>query len=135
VLEKEGLGVEREAVNAYDQLASARKAGLGGPYVLIAYMSDGGRGGLGQYWAVDCPGRVLDKDSHWGLHGKKGFWLHTHEGEGLSGRKAQALAAAQGWVAERFGEVAWARNAVGDYVPAHINKAFPVAKRARQHGG
>lgn len=133
MLEKEGVEekkVERETVNAYDQLKKAKEAGLMGPFLLISYFSDTGRGGIGQYWVVDRPGFILDKQAHWAMRGKKAFDLYNREGS-FGTRKVAALAEAQAWVKERYGEVEWAKNGRGDYLPAHINKAFPVSKSSK----
>ena len=137
MLEREGLetGMEKAGrvkiegaiVNAYMQLTAAKAAGLEGPFILIHYLSDLGRGGIGQYWVVDRPGFVLDKQAHWSMRGKKAFDLHGGE-ESFAQRKAGALEAAKTWVNERYGEVAWAKNGAGDYLPAHINAAFPIKR-------
>ena len=119
-----------DIVNAYMQLAAAKKAGLEGPFILISYVSDIGRGGIGQYWVVDRPGFIIDKEAHWSLRGKKAFDLHEG-GDNFAARKALALEAAKAWVNDRYGEVVWARNGRGDWLPAQINAAFPISKSKR----
>jgi hypothetical protein len=112
------------------QLDAAKVAGLAGPFVLIHYMSETGRGGLGQYWIVDRPGFVIDKEAHWAMRGKKAFDLNSG-GRSFAERKQLALETAKAWTNQRYGEIPWARNAVGDWLPAHINAAFPIAKVKR----
>lgn len=127
--EMEGPKVEMESLNAHMQLEAARLAGLEGPFVLISYISEMGRGGIGQLWVVDRPGYRIDKEAHWALYGKKGFWL---EGEGsIKERKERGLEQAKAWAQGRYGPVEWERNQAGDYLPAHINQAFPLAKKKK----
>ena len=129
-VESPRVEVAKELHNTHQQLQAAKEAGMSGPFVAIFYVSDTGRGGIGTLWVVDRPGYRIDPDAHWALHGKKGFWVEG-SGETFAQRKAQTLAAAQAWANSRYGEVEWAKNRDGEYLPAHINKAFPLAKKRR----
>jgi hypothetical protein len=49
----------------------------------------------------------------------------------FSGPKSTSLTEAQAWASKQYGITEWARNSLGDYVPAVVNKAHPVPKRKR----
>jgi hypothetical protein len=74
-----------------------------------------------------------DPKAPWYRHGAKWFSSFSHDGT-FHDRQRAALAEAQAWVADTYGERGpWARNAQGDFVPARIQKAHPI-KRQRQSG-
>ena len=121
---------ELHVTNAYNQLAAAKEAGLPGPFILISYLSSTGRGGLGQYWIVDRPGFVIDREAHWAMRGRKAFDLNAGPAK-FNERKRLALEEAKAWANQRYGEIEWARNRAGEWLPAHINAAFPIVRTGR----
>jgi hypothetical protein len=121
---------EREIINTHDQLVAA-----GGGVALIYLASTAGqRGGMGARFHVyrigaDGRQRVTDPNAHWSDSHCKTFHVFVKSRE-------EQLAAAQAWVAEQGWYTGlWARNRMGDYVPADIHKRFPLRPIRRTTGG
>jgi hypothetical protein len=122
--------VSGQAVNTHEQLKFA------GGGVAIVVTRGGARtdyvNGYGVY-RLDAGGKVIPTrpGAPWYDYGKKVFLSsmlngNFHERQRAALAKAQQWVAAQGWY---DGE--WARNRSGDYVPAEINKRFPLRVRKR----
>jgi hypothetical protein len=76
---------------------------------------------------VNADGKELatDKDAAWYHYKRKWFGSAGDNDRGKAAlAKAQAWVAGQGWCSGP-----WTRNRMHDYVPAAINKAFPIPKR------
>lgn len=70
-----------------------------------------------------------DPDAHWSQYGRKWFSNRNHKGT-FHQRQAAALEDAKRWIAEQgWYDGEWKRNRQRDYVPAEINKRFPIPKR------
>lgn len=114
-------------VNTWDQLRAAKAAGFDSKQcVAIGYAANGGRSVLPAWWAVWSPFFKTNPDGAWYEHGSKTFTMG--DGETHKERKAAALITAQAWAAQ-YGITEWAKNRVGDYVPAAIQKQFPIPKK------
>ena len=114
--------------NTHEQL----KAAGGGVAIVPSYT--GGRTQYFRGWAVyrlNGQGKqvVTDPSAHWQDYGKKVFSTMQAEGSTPAERSRFALSQAKAWVAKQgwySGE--WKRNRIRDYVPAEINKKFPLRK-------
>lgn len=114
-------------INTFDQLVAA-----GGGCAIVTARSPG-RTPRARGWSVyriNKSGQqvVTDPKAAWYEHGMKTFdWFGK--------TKAEAMAETQAWIAEEYGEHGpWARNAMRDYVPERINKAFPLPKKEKCNG-
>lgn len=83
-------------------------------------------------YRVDAAGVkiVTDPKAAWYDYGRKVFYppadLPFHERQRAALAEAQAWVKKQGWYA---GE--WSRNRMGDFVPADVQKRFPIQKREK----
>lgn len=117
----------RRLINTHDQLKAAHAAGRDQrSCVAIGYAVNGGRSVLPAWWKVWSPFFETNPDSAWYEYGGKTFTMGT--GETHKERKAAALKTAQEW-AVQFGVIEWAKNRAGNYVPAEVQKRFPLPKR------
>jgi hypothetical protein len=126
------MKTERDLINTHDQL---RAAG-GGVAITVAYSS--GRETYVSGWHVyrlgpDGKQIVTEAKGHFWDHGCKWFSLGMgRPGESFHEKKRRALAEAQAWVREQgWYDGEWKRNAVGDVVPADIQKRFPIPRRKK----
>jgi hypothetical protein len=123
---------EQEAVrliNTFDQLKAA-----GGGVALVVSMG-GSRDTYVDGWLVlrlNARGEslVTDKDAAWYHHKRKHFSMPLGRDVPFAERRRLAFEEARAWVAEQgwyTGE--WKRNAIGDFVPADVQKRFPIKRR------
>lgn len=94
--------------NGPNALTVAVANGYTGPDIVLLYIpADNGRGGHSAYWLVSSPSHQTDPGGHWRDYGRKTFYLF---GRGTHAEvKAEALAQAQAWAAERYGVTAWSK--------------------------
>lgn len=116
---------EYRIINTWDQIKTA------GGGLFICWQS--GHGVIGSSYAVyliDEKGKEIRTDKSptapWYEHGRKSFPAYGRE------NKKKALEEAKAWVAENYPNIApkeWAKNRLGEFVDAEINKKFPIPKR------
>jgi hypothetical protein len=129
IAERRGIkgAVMAEAVNTHDQL---RKAG-GGVAIVPTYTGTRTQWPYGWgIYRIDANGQhiVTDPKAHWSNYGKKVFSHSNHQGTPAE-RKRASLEQAKRWVAEQgWYDGEWKCNRMRDYVPAEINKRFPLSK-------
>jgi hypothetical protein len=116
-------------VNTYDQLMAARESGLVKRPVAIGPAYLPGRGSSRCGWVVWSPVERTDPDhdAPWYFGGKKHFGTFGKDGTRRE-QTAAALTDAMRWANDTYGPFNWARNRMGDYIPAQIKKAFPLRK-------
>jgi len=119
--------MDRDIVNTHDQL---RAAG-GGVAIVPTYT--GTRTQYPYGWGIYRMGAdgkqiVTDSKAHWADYGKKIFSHNRHKGTPAECKRL-SLEEAKRWVAEQgWYDGEWKRNRMRDYVPAEINKRFPLSK-------
>jgi hypothetical protein len=126
---KNGRGI----INTYDQMIAS---GCG---VAIVVSWGGIRDRYVDGWLVlrrDKQGREVPTDpkAPWYHHGHK--WFGMRSNGSFAERRHEAFLRAAAWVAEQgwySGE--WKRNALGDFVPADVQKRFPIKRRANPKPG
>lgn len=120
-------------INTYDQLMAAMRAGHKWPYALCREYV-GHRTPYFYGWKVYHPTKATDPSKSTSL--SRGYRTFSRVGAASSDRMGrEALAAAQQWVADTYGYSGlWKRNRMGDYVPADIQKQWPIPDR-RLAGG
>lgn len=113
-------------INTWDQLNEAARAGTLPKEKCVAVSYS--RRAEGRLGYADCnkslvwsPFFEVDPKAHWGDQGRKAF----------VGDRAVSLEPAKAWAAERFGVKEWARNRLGDYVPAEVNRRHPIPRREK----
>lgn len=116
------MGDERAIVNTWDQLVAA------GGGVAVSYHPANDRACMVASWTVfrvaaDRREFVTDPKAHWTDNGRKAFHCCGREDKARAEREALA------WASERFGVTEWARNRMRDWVPAEVQKAFPIPAR------
>jgi len=115
----------REVLNTHQQLTLAG----GGVAITLAY--NGVRDQSVYGWAiyrVDAKGKqiVTNPDAAWYEYGEKVF---RGKGASFHERQRDALEAAKKWVAEQgWYDGEWKRNRMRDYVPAGVDKRFPIRR-------
>ena len=118
-------------INTYDQIMAS-----GGTGILIVWFSDK-RTGNKYSVMLYRDGKELptNPSAPWFDHGRKTFSpFNATSGNNLREDKAWALKQAQDWIAANYPDLApkeWAKNRMGDYISADINKKFPIPKRAK----
>ena len=122
----------RRIVNTWDQIMAA-----GGTGVFISAVSvttSRAAKTPATDWVVirlvDGREVATDRQAAWYHNKHKAFSFSCH------GDKVKALAAAKAWVANQgWYDGNWVRNRMGDFLPAEINKQFPIEKdRASPRG-
>jgi hypothetical protein len=109
-------------INTYDQL---RAAGGGTAISYHGYGNPGSPSRGWHVWRVANNGSLLQTDpkAAWYDHGHKVFRI-------ADSTRKEAFEEAKRWVAKTFGEHGpWVRNAMRDYVPERIAKAYPLPRR------
>lgn len=121
--------MSQRIVNTWDQMRH-----FGGDRVAICYnCQDTGRGGSPAKWVVlrlvDGQEAPTNPGAPWYDWKRKVFIL-------MSGRaqKKPKLQAAIAWVAQHYGERAFVRNRLGDYVETEVNAKFPIPAKSRPVG-
>lgn len=119
--------MSREIRNTHDQLMAAG----GGVAIMPAYT--GTRTMYRNGWVVyrlAANGKqiVTDPKAHWADYGKKWFSESLQPNRAtVKEARAAALETAKKWIAEQgWYDGEWKRNRQRDYVPADINKRFPI---------
>lgn len=118
------MAAVKEVCNTWEQLVNAG----GGVAITKAY--NVGRGEYRTGWNVlrinsEGQERITDPEAAWYHHGQKHF-------SSFDCSLAEALDKAKRWVNENIVPVeTWARNRHGDYVPAEVNKQFPIRKESQ----
>lgn len=114
--------MSRGIINTHDQLVAA------GGGVAITRATSGGRDSFFAGWHVYriVNGRAVktDPDSAWYDGGMKSFVAIERDRGKAALARAIAWVAAQGWY-----KGDWKRNRQQDYVPAPIQRDFPIPKR------
>jgi hypothetical protein len=122
----------RRIINTYDQMKAA-----GGDGVAICVAHSGGRGSFVSGWHVVrfVRGKTVATDPDAAYYHDKQKWFSLVGSSGRDGfvaARAAALAQAQAWVkAQGWYDGEWKRNAMGDFVPADVQRQFPI-KRPRR---
>jgi hypothetical protein len=113
--------VSREIVNTHDQLVAAVNAGTiqKDQAISVSYRA---RPGEVSKAVVGSPYFKTDEDAHWMDYGRKTFSAH------FNGGWRKSIEVAKEWATETYGISEWARNRVGDWVPAIVNKKHPIPK-------
>jgi len=117
-----------EIVNTHMQLVAA-----GGGVAIVPHSTPLDKRPSG--WAVyrlDSKGTrlITDEKAAWYCYGQKVFSFFGYGN--LAFGKEAALAAAQAWIAEEYGEHGpWKMNAWRDYVPERVQKQFPIKRGAK----
>ncbi len=120
----------KKIINTYDQLVAASKAPEN-PLpkehcVAIGLRSIGIRSAFNLV-AVWSPLRKMDPGAHWSVYGAMVFNYEEYENGDRRKAKAAVRERAKAWVAEHTGYTGpWARNKMGELVPASVNKRFPI---------
>jgi hypothetical protein len=118
----------RSIFNTHDQLVVALRAGHKAPFAIGK--SSGPLSSSMNGWKVYHPALKTDPKAAWYDYGQKTFRLFGRSETDTAERKAAALFEAQQWVAQTYGYTGeWKRNRMGDYVPADIQKQWPIPKR------
>ena len=121
--------MSRQIINTWDQLMAAIADRISATPVAIGSAVlpyDDKQSG----WYVWSPVKPTDPTSAWYHCGCKYFSIFAHAST-RSQRKAAALVEAMKWADDNYGPFEWAKNKMGDYIPADINKAFPLRKEPK----
>lgn len=114
-------------INTYDQLKAAVADGVipENRAVAVSYHACA-RGRLGY---GDCskamvfsPFFQVNPKAHWRDQGAMTFIV-------MGRNWREYIETAKRWASKRFGITEWARNRMGDYVPAKVNRLYPLPKR------
>lgn len=116
-----------EVINTYDQLMAAREHGLPDVGIIIRHWQ-GTREWYRNGWNVYRPGKLIKGSSKTNPFQPDYGKIPFEEEHGIPWREARkkALKAAMDFVRQRYGISEFARNPMGDYVDARVNKQFPL---------
>lgn len=119
-----------KTINTYEQLMAARQAGL--PDVAVATRHwQGTREWYRNGWKIYSPGKSVEGAPRPRYADPDNGCRIFEEDRSKNWRQArkEALEAAMAWAGPRYSIEKWARNRMGDYVDARVNKQFPLERR------
>lgn len=131
----------RDVINTHDQLIRWKEAGMHKrPVAIMVYHASFGRSNHRDGWCVYSPwAKTSDTVEPWYHHGDKHFNRFLVKAADLPdaltrrqigpARDKAALVLAMQWADHKYGPFDWVRNRMGDYVPAELNKAFPLPRK------
>lgn len=130
-------------VNTHHQITAAADTGLldlSRAVAIVAshaWTSSATRDGSQDGWILYSPFFKTDPKAAWYHHGQLFFGFHktaislppaASRAAERKARKQASLDAAIAYCAQAYGHHDWARNRMGDWVPAEVEATFPIPK-------